>query len=86
MAFRNGQYYNAAYSYEEAKQYLTQYKEALTALVDGQAKAYRIGSREVTLLDVDDIEKMIDKFAGIVEKYESGARPSRSVAVVFRDT
>ena len=86
MAYRNGQYYNAAYSYEEAKQYLTQYKEALTALVDGQAKAYRIGTREVTLLDVDDIEKMIDKFAAIVEKYENGARPSRSVAVVFRDT
>jgi len=86
MAYRNGQYYNAAYSYEEAKLYLTQYKEALSALVDGQAKHYKIGSREVTLLDVDDIEKMIDKFAAIVEKYESGARPSRSVAVVFRDT
>lgn len=86
MGYRNGQYYNAAYTYEEAKLYLTQYKEALTALVDGQAKAYKIGSREVTLLDVEDIEKMIDKFAAIVEKYENSARPPRSVAVVFRDT
>lgn len=86
MAYRKGKYYNAAYSYEEAKLYLQEYKAALSALVDGQAKAYRIGSREVTLLEVDDIEKMIDKFAAIVEKYENGARPSRSVAVVFRDT
>lgn len=86
MAYKNGQYYNAAYSYEEAKLYLTQYKEALTALVDGQAKEYTIGSRKVTLLEIDDIERMIDKFAAIVEKYETNVRPPRSVAVVFRDT
>lgn len=86
MAYRNGKYYNAAYSYEEACLYLTQYKEALSALVDGQAKSYKIGSREVTLLDLDDIEAMIDKFATIKEKYETNTRPARSVAVVFRDT
>lgn len=86
MAYRGGKYYNPAYSYEETCLYLTQYKDALTALVDGQAKSYKIGSREVTLLDVGDIEKMIDKFAGIKEKYETNSRPARSVAVVFRDT
>ena len=86
MAYKNGQYYNAAYTYQEACLYLTQYKDALTALVDGQAKEYTIGSRSVTLLDLDDIEKMIDKFAAIKEKYETNTRPPRSVAVVFRDT
>ena len=86
MAYKNGRYSNAAYSYEEAKLYLTQYKEALTALVDGQATEYTIGSRSVTLLDLDDIERMIDKFAAICEKYETNTRPPRSVAVVFRDT
>ena len=86
MAYKNGQYYNAAYSYSEAKEYLTQYKEALTALVDGQAKEYTIGSRSVTLLDLEDIERMIDKFAAICEKYETTTRPPRNVAVVFRDT
>ena len=86
MAYRSGQYTNAAYTYEEAKRYLTMYKDALTALVDGQAKEYTIGSRSVTLLDIDDIERMIDKFAAIVEKYETNVRPQRSVAVVFRDT
>lgn len=86
MAYKNGSYYNAAYSYDEARTYLAQYKAALTALVDGQAKEYTIGSRSVTLLDLDDIERMIDKFAGICERYESNTRPPRSVAVVFRDT
>ena len=86
MAYKGGKYVNAAYSYEDAKMYLAQYKEALTALVDGQAKAYTIGSRSVTLLDLPDIERMIDKFASIVEKYETNTRPPRSVAVVFRDT
>ena len=86
MAYRNGQYTNAAYSYEEAKLYLKQYKEALTALVDRQAKEYTIGSRSVTFLDLDDIERMVNKFAAIVEKYENGSRPARNVAVVFRDT
>ena len=85
MAYKNGRYYNAAYSYEEAKQYLQLYKEALTALVDGQAKEYTIGSRKVTLLDQDDIEATIDKFSAICEKYETNTRPPRSVAVVFRD-
>ena len=86
MAYRNGKYYNPAYTYGEACRYLEQYKTALTVLVDGQAKEYTIGSRSVTLLDLEDIERMIDKFAGIKEKYETNVRPARSVAVVFRDT
>lgn len=86
MAYRSGNYYNAAYTYEECCRYLEQYKDALTALVDGQAKEYTIGSRSVTLLDLDDIEAMINKFAAIKERYETNTRPPRSVAVVFRDT
>lgn len=62
------------------------YKEALNALVTGQAKEYTIGSRSVTLLDVDEIDRMVNKFAAIVQKYESGSRPTRSVAVIPRDT
>lgn len=86
MAYRDGKYTNAAYKYDEAKLYLKMYKDALTALVDGQAKEYTIGSRSVTMLDLEDIERMIDKFSAIVERYEQNARPPRSVAVVFRDT
>ena len=86
MAYRSGKYYNAAYTYEEAKLYLAQYKQALTDVIEGQARSYKIGSREVTLIDPQYIEAMIDKFASIVEKYETNSRPPRSVAVVFRDT
>lgn len=85
MAYRNGVYYHAAYSYEEVCTYLTEYKAALTALVSGQVKEYTIGSRSVTMMDLKDIEAMIDKFAAIKEKYENSSRPPRNVAVVFRD-
>ena len=86
MAYRGGKYYNAAYSYAEVCGYLSKYKAALDALVSGQAKEYTIGSRSVTLLDVDDLTAMVDKFAAIKEKYETNSRPPRNVAVVFRDT
>ncbi len=86
MPYKNGTYYNVAYTYAEAKEYLAMYKAALTALVDGQAKEYTIGSRSVTLLDLEDIERMIAKFAKIVNDYELNTRPTRNAAIVFRDT
>lgn len=85
MAYRNGVYYHAAYTYQEVCTYLDEYKAALSALVNGQVKEYTIGTRSVTMMDIGDIEAMIDKFAAIKEKYESNTRPPRSVAVVFRD-
>ena len=85
MAYRNGKYTNAAYSYEETCKYLDDYKAALTELVGGQVQSYEIGSRKVTLLDCDYLERMINRFAAIKEKYEGNARPPRNVSVVFRD-
>lgn len=85
MPYKNGKYYNAAYTYEEAKEYLRLNKEALRALVNGQAKEYTIGSRSVTLLDVDDLEKQVAKFTKIVDSYEHNTRPTRNVSVVFHD-
>lgn len=86
MGYRKGVYQHPAYTYEETCRYLSMYKGALTALVEGQAKEYQIGSRRVTLLDVEEIENEIGKFAAIKDKYELGTRPARSAAVVFRDT
>lgn len=86
MPYKNGRYYNAAYSYDEAKEYLKLNKDALKALIDGQAKEYTIGSRSVTLLDIDDLEKQIAKFSKIVNDYEANTRPTRNAAIVFRDT
>lgn len=78
--------YRTAYKYTEAKEYLALYKDAERSLVTGQVKGYKIGTREVTLLDLDEIEKAIQKFANIVESYEQNKRTTRNVAVVFRDT
>lgn len=86
MAYRNGKYYNAAYSYEETCRYLEEYKKAKTDILNGQVKEYSIGTRAAKMLSLEEIEAMIDKFAGIKEKYETNVRPTRSVAVVFRDT
>lgn len=85
MGYRNGKYVHPAYTYEEVTTYLTQYKAAQMALVNGQVKEYTIGSRSVTMMDLEEITKMIDYFSGIKEKYENNSRPARSVAVVFRD-
>ena len=85
MPYKNGKYYNAAYTYEEAKEYLRLNKEALRALMDGQAKEYTIGSRSVTFLDVEDIERQVAKFTKIVDGYENNTRPTRNVSVVFYD-
>lgn len=78
--------YRTAYTYTEAKEYLALYKDAERSLVTGQVKGYKIGTREVTLLDLDEIERAIQKFANIVESYEQNKRTTRNVAVVFRDT
>ena len=35
---------------------------------------------------LEDIERMIAKFAKIVNDYELNTRPTRNAAIVFRDT
>ena len=78
--------YRSAYTYAEAKEYLALYKDAERSLIIGQVKGYKIGTREVTLLDLEEIEREIQKFSNIIESYEQNKRTARNVAVVFRDT
>lgn len=78
--------YRSAYKYAEAKEYLALYKDAERSLITGQVKGYKIGTREVTLLDLEEIEREIQKFSNIIESYEQNKRTARNVAVVFRDT
>ena len=49
----------SAYTLTEARSLLALYKEAEIALVDGQAKHYKIGSREFTSLDLPVIQQRI---------------------------
>ena len=69
----------------EAKTQLGLWKECAQEIASGTAKHYKIGSREYTALDIDDVYKMIKYFAGIVDKLEGLARSTRVQVVVPRD-
>lgn len=73
-----------AYTLEEARSNLKLWKECEIALASGQAKAYRVGTREFTALDLDEISKRIEYFSNVIEAYDT-TRTNRVVRVVPRD-
>lgn len=75
----------SAYTLTEAREQLQLWKECEKALAGGQAKAYRIGSREYTAFDLNEIAKRIEYFANVVEALSGTVRTSRVVRVVPRD-
>lgn len=77
--------YISAYSLTEARSLLALYKEAEVALVDGQAKSYKIGTREFTAIDLPWILQRIRELAKTIEGLEGNVRTKRAVMVVPRD-
>lgn len=75
----------SAYTLEEAREMLGLWKECEKSLASGQAKAYRIGTREFTALDLDEITARTDYFANLVDKLSGQKRRNRAVCVVPRD-
>ena len=75
----------SAYSLTEARSLMALYKDAEIALVDGQAKSYKIGSREFTALDLPVILQRIRELAKTIEGLEGNMRTKRAVMVVPRD-
>lgn len=75
----------SAYTLEEAQNMLGLCKEALRELVSGQAKSYKIGSREFTALDLNDLNKQIIYFSNLVEALSGSVRTTRVARVVPRD-
>lgn len=75
----------SAYTLTEARSLLILYKEAEIALVDGQAKSYKIGTREFTALDLPVILQRIRELAKTIEGLEGNMRTKRAVMVVPRD-
>ncbi|MBQ8708508.1 MAG: hypothetical protein IJ523_10515 [Succinivibrionaceae bacterium] len=69
----------------EAQTQLALWKTCAQELASGQAKRYRIGTREFEALDLDEIYRMIRYFAGIVDKLNGSARSTRVQVVVPRD-
>lgn len=74
-----------AYTLEEAREYLETWKACEKALASGQAKAYRVGTREFTAIDLDEISRRIDYFANVIESLSGNLRTNRVVRVVPRD-
>lgn len=74
-----------AYTLEEARANLALCKAAYQELIQGQAKAYRIGTREYTALDLDDLVREIERWSDIVDALSGGSRTKNVVRIVPRD-
>ena len=74
-----------AYTLAEARENLNLWKECERALASGQAKAYRVGSREFTAFDLSEVTKRIEHFSNVVEALSGSARTTRVTRVVPRD-
>lgn len=68
---------------EYAQEQLELWYKALTRLSNG-VKSYRLGSRELTNLDLPEVLRMVDFWEGKVKALTRGRR-SRTVRVVPRD-
>lgn len=74
-----------AYTLEEAIRMRDLSKEALEELTSGQAKSYRIGTREFTAFDMADLRKQIEFFSNIIDAKTGQARSTSVALVRFRD-
>lgn len=74
-----------AYTLTEARTMLSLVKEAHKELITGQAKSYRIGTREYTALDLDDLMRQIEYFSNVVEALSGNVRTKRVARIVPRD-
>lgn len=75
----------SAYTLPEAQEMLELWKSAEKALASGQVTSYRVGSRECTLVDLQDIRSAIDYFGNLVEALSGTVRTKRVTRVVPRD-
>lgn len=74
----------SVYTLTQARSMLALCQQAYEDLISGQAKAYRVGTREYTALDLDDLVKEIERWSNIIEALESG-RSQRVRRIVPRD-
>lgn len=74
-----------AYTKEEAQEMLELWKACEKALASGQAKEYRIGTREFTAVDLPDIAARIKYFSNVIEALSGVVRTTRVTRVIPRD-
>lgn len=70
---------------EEAQSMVSEIKTAIKSIVNGTAQAYKIGSREYTALNLDELNSMLTYFGNVVESLSGSVRTNRVVRVVPRD-
>ncbi len=75
----------SGYTLKEAKEMLKVWKDAERALASGQAKRYRIGSREFESVDLPHIAARIKYFSDLVEALSGEARTMRVARFIPRD-
>lgn len=75
----------SAWTLEEARNMLDLWKACEVALATGQAKSYKIGTREYTALDLNEIAGRIHYWANMVEALSGRTRTTRVTRVVPRD-
>lgn len=73
-----------AFTVEELREMLTAWKECYKALATGQAKYYRIGTREFQAIDLDEIMDQIKALQDAIDE-KAGNKKPRVRRVVFRD-
>lgn len=77
--------FSTSYTLPEAREMLELWKACEKALASGQAKEYRIGTREYTAIDLPHIAARINFFSNVIEALEGNVRTKRVVRVVPRD-
>jgi len=73
------------YTITEAREMLQLWKDCERALASGQAKEYRIGTREFTAIDLPEIAQRINYFGNVIEALSGSARTVRVARIVPRD-
>lgn len=76
---------DTVWTLQEANEMVKEIKEAIKSIVNGTAKGYKIGTREYTALDLDELNAMLNYFGNIVDSLSGKTRKSRVVRVVPRD-
>ena len=74
-----------AYTLDEARQMLADWKACAQEFVSGQVMKYRIGTREIEVISWQQIKDGIEFFSNLVEVLEGQVRTTRVVRVVPRD-
>ena len=64
---------------------LAEWKKCERSLASGQVTSYRVGTRECTLVDMNDIRAAINYFGNLVDALSGNVRTKRVTSVVPRD-